>query len=72
MTSATIHLVAPTSAERALLRLAARVTAHVEQRVARRAERRELALDLLRERQSRRPEPIRYERVLQDLGSRML
>ena len=54
MTSATIRLVAPTQAERKLLGLADLLTVFVERRITRRAQKRALALDLLREQQTRR------------------
>lgn len=72
MTSATLHLVGPTAIERRALQIAGRITRLVEARIAHRAERRMIALDLLREQQSRRHAPIRYERALSDLGSRLL
>ncbi|ALX67127.1 hypothetical protein [Microbacterium sp. XT11] len=64
MTSAALRLASPTRVERGLLALAARLTAFVEHRVAERAARRELALDLLREQQSRRADPRAVEHLL--------
>lgn len=69
MTSATLHLVAPTHAERGLLRVADRLTAYVEHRIARRAERRVLALDLLREQQARRRDPNAVDHMLAQMGA---
>lgn len=68
MTSATLHLVAPTQAERGLLRAADRLTAYVEHRIARRAERRVLALDLLREQQTRKQDPRAVDHALAQMG----
>ncbi|WAA64717.1 hypothetical protein [Microbacterium oxydans] len=67
MTSATLHLVSPTQTERSLLQLAEHLTAMVERRIARRAERRVLALDLLREQQARREDPRDFSRALAQL-----
>ncbi|MEV8170832.1 hypothetical protein [Microbacterium sp. NPDC077486] len=69
MTAATLHLVSPTRAERGLLRLADRVTAVVEHRIERRAQRRTLALDLLREQQARRHDPHAVDHLLAQLGA---
>ena len=69
MTSATLHLVAPTQTERGLLRLADRLTAYVEHRIERRAQRRDLALDLLRESQARRQDPHAVDHLLAQLGA---
>lgn len=71
MTSATIRLTSPTLGERWLLGLAGRATAFVEHRVQRRAERRELALDLLREQQQRRQDPRAVDHALAQLGLRL-
>ncbi len=68
MTSATLHLTAPTHIEASVLRSARSLTAFVEQRVARRAERRLLALDLLREQQARRQDPRAVDHALAQLG----
>ncbi|MGB4136529.1 MAG: hypothetical protein WA971_08190 [Microbacterium sp.] len=54
MTAATLHIAAPTRTERTLLKLADGITAYVARRRERRVERREIALDLLREQQTRR------------------
>ncbi|MFJ4996671.1 hypothetical protein ACIP5T_00830 [Microbacterium sp. NPDC088619] len=68
MTSATIHLVAPTQVERRLLGLAEVLTAFVRHRIERRARKRELALDLLREQQSARQDPHAVDHMLAQLG----
>lgn len=68
MTSATIRLTAPTRAERGLLRLASRLTTVVERRMERRAEQREIALEMLREQQTRKPDPRAVDLALAHLG----
>ncbi|WP_341958010.1 hypothetical protein [Microbacterium sp. LWH13-1.2] len=68
MTSATIRLVAPTQAERQLLGLADLLTVFVERRIARRAQKRTLALDLLREQQTRRQDPREVDHMLAQIG----
>lgn len=68
MTSATIQLVAPTQAERKLLGFADLLTAFVERRIARRAEKRVLALDLLREQQTTRQDPRAVDHMLAQVG----
>ena len=68
MTTATLRLAAPTRFERALQRIAAGLVAHVERRVAARAQRRELALDLLREQQARRHDARAVEHLLAQSG----
>ncbi|KQQ64600.1 hypothetical protein [Microbacterium sp. Leaf320] len=68
MTSATIRLVAPTQAERQLLGLADLLTGFVERRITRRAQKRALALDLLREQQTRRQDPRAVEHMLAQIG----
>lgn len=69
MTAATLHLVSPTRTERGLLHLADRVTAMIEHRIERRAQRRTLALDLLREQQARRHDPRAVDHLLAQLGA---
>ncbi|MCK2027665.1 MULTISPECIES: hypothetical protein [Microbacterium] len=69
MTAATLHLSAPTRTERGLLRLADRLTGLVEHRVAERARRRQLALDLLAEQQARRHDPRAVDHLLAQLGA---
>lgn len=68
MTSATIRLVAPTQVERRLLSLADLLKALVEHRIERRAHKRMLALDLLREQQARRQDPHAVDHMLAQLG----
>lgn len=68
MTTATLRLAAPTPFERLLTRIAEALTRHVAHRIVRRAERRELALDLLREQQARRHDPRAVEHALAQLG----
>jgi HD-GYP domain-containing protein (c-di-GMP phosphodiesterase class II) len=70
MTAATLRLAAPTLAERTLLRLADAITAYTEHRREIRAERHEIALDMLREQQSRRQDPRSLDVALLALGSR--
>ncbi|HWV50829.1 MAG TPA: hypothetical protein VN035_15375 [Microbacterium sp.] len=69
MTSATIHLVAPTPAERRLLGVAERLTVLVQHRIERRAQKRTLALDLLREQQTRRQDPRAVDHMLAQMGA---
>lgn len=68
MTSAALRLSAPTQAERGLLRLADRLTEYVEHRISRRTQRREVALDLLREQQSRRHDGTAVDHLLAQMG----
>lgn len=68
MTSATIHLVVPTRAERKLLGLAGRLTAIVEHRIERRVEKRALDLHLLRQRQAGRQDPLAADHLLAQMG----
>ncbi|MGW9626706.1 hypothetical protein [Microbacterium sp.] len=68
MTTATLRLVSPTPFERLLQQIATALTGHVERRIAARAERRELALDLLREQQTRRHDPREVDHLLATLG----
>lgn len=68
MTTATLHLVSPTPFERLLQRLGAVLIRHVERRVAARAERRELALDLLRQEQTARTDPHEVDHLLAMVG----
>ncbi|MDR6868414.1 hypothetical protein J2Y69_003030 [Microbacterium resistens] len=70
MTAATLHVAAPTRAEGVLLRFAERLAAAVRGRMERRAERRALAADLLREQQARRADPTAVDRALLLIGSR--
>lgn len=68
MTAATLHIATPTVVERTLLRVADGITAYVAHRRARRAERREIALDLLREQQARKHDPRAVDHALAQLG----
>lgn len=71
MTAATLHIAAPTYLERTGLRVADAITAHVRRRIERRAERRALAIDMLREQQARKAvDPFILEQSLQMIGSR--
>ncbi len=69
MTTATLRLASPTAFERLLQRIAVALSRHVEHRIAARADRREIALDLLREQQSRRHDPRAVEHYLAQLGA---
>ncbi|WP_311259292.1 hypothetical protein [Microbacterium sp. WCS2018Hpa-9] len=68
MTSATIHLVAPTRAERKLLGLAGHLTAFVEHRIEQRAEKRTLMLELLRQQQAGPQDPHAADHMLAQMG----
>lgn len=68
MTTATLRLAAPTPFERALQRLAIGLARHVEHRIASRAERREIALDMLREQQARKHDPRAVDHMLAQMG----
>lgn len=70
MTAITLHRVAPTPFERALQHIGTGLVAHVERRIADRARRREAALDLLREQQTRRQDPRAVDHMLAQLGIR--
>lgn len=70
MTSATIRLVAPTALERGLRAFADAISRYVDHRIAVRAERREIAVDLLREQHARKQDPRALDVVLLALGSR--
>lgn len=70
MTAATLSLAAPTPTERTLLRLADRLSAYVAHRRARRAERREIAIDLWEEQQARRRDPQALDIAMLSIGSR--
>jgi len=71
MTAATLHIAAPTFAERAGLRIADAITGYVRRRMERRAERRALAIDMLREQQARKSmDPFVLEQAMQMIGSR--
>lgn len=68
MTTATLRLASPTPFDRFLHRLALGLTRHVERRIACRAERREIALDMLREQQARKQDPRVLEHALAQMG----
>lgn len=70
MTGATLRLVAPTRFERMLQLIAERVERYVEDRIAARARRHEIALDMLREQQARRSDPRALDIALLSIGSR--
>ena len=70
MTAATLHLASPTTIERALLKIALAITAYTENRRLLRAERRDIALDLLREQQARKQDPRALEYAMLSIGSR--
>lgn len=67
MTSATLHLMAPTHTEVRLLRLADTLTVWVERRVTRRAERRAQVLDRVRQQQTPTQDPRSLTRALAQL-----
>ncbi|OAN38395.1 hypothetical protein [Microbacterium sp. H83] len=68
MATATLRLAAPTAFERLLRNIAAALIRHVDRRIVARADRRALALDLLREQQTRKHDPRAVEHVLAQLG----
>ncbi|GAT73427.1 putative sensor protein [Microbacterium sp. HM58-2] len=68
MTTATLRLATPTPFERSLQRLAAALSRHVDHRIAARAERRDLALDMLREQQARKQDPRALDLALAHMG----
>lgn len=68
MTTATLRLATPTPFERILQRAALSLTRHVERRMVARAERREIALDMLREQQARKHDPRTVDHLLAQLG----
>ncbi|MFD5215132.1 hypothetical protein [Microbacterium sp. NPDC058345] len=70
MTSATLPLASPTPLERGLQHLAGALSRYVERRIAARAERRAIALDLLREQHARIPDPRALDAALLSIGSR--
>jgi len=70
MTSATLRLAAPTAIERGLKAFAEAISRHVDRRIALRAERREIAVDVLREQRARRHDPRALDLALLSLGSR--
>ncbi|UWF76710.1 MULTISPECIES: hypothetical protein [Microbacterium] len=70
MITASPYLAAPTPLERTLQRIASALSRYVERRIAARAERRELAADLLREQRARRQDPRALDIALLAIGSR--
>lgn len=72
MTAITLPVPAPTLPERVLLHMAQGVAAHVQARIDRRTERRALALELIRERQTRKADPSALDRELLLIGCRPL
>lgn len=70
MTAATLHLVTPTRLERGLQSIAHTLSRYVDARIAARAERREIALDVLREQHARRHDPRALDIALLSIGSR--
>ncbi|WP_350352095.1 hypothetical protein ABS642_02205 [Microbacterium sp. A8/3-1] len=68
MTTATLRLASPTPFERLLQRTALWLARHVDRRIVARAERREMALDLLREQQARKQDPRAVDLALAQLG----
>ena len=68
MSTATLRRVSPTPFERLLQQVAAGLIRHVEHRVAARAARRDLALDMLREQQTRRHDPREVDHLLAMMG----
>lgn len=68
MTTATLRLAVPTRFERLLQQVALGLSRHVERRIVARAERREIALDMLREQQARRHDPRAVDHALAQLG----
>ena len=70
MTAAALYVASPTFVERAGLRIADAITAHVARRMERRAERRAFSLDLLRQEQARKADAAAVDRALLLVGSR--
>lgn len=68
MTTATLRLATPTPFDRLLQRVALGLNRHVERRIATRAERREIALDMLREQQARKQDPRALDHTLAQMG----
>ena len=68
MTTATLRLATPTPFERVLRQAALGLARHVDRRIAARAERREIALDMLREQQARKQDPRAVDHALAQLG----
>lgn len=70
MTSATLHLATPTALERGLTAVARAITRYVDHRIGLRAERRQIAVDVLREQQARKQDPRALDIALLSIGSR--
>lgn len=68
MTTATLRLASPTPFERLLQRVALGLARYVEHRIRLRAERREIALDMLREQQARKHDPRALDHTLAQMG----
>ena len=68
MTTATLRIATPTPFERMLRQAALGLARHVDRRIAARAERREMALDMLREQQSRKQDPRAVDLALAQMG----
>lgn len=68
MTTAMLRLATPTLFERVLQGIARALSWHVDTRIAARAERREIALDMLREHQARRQDPRAVDHMLAQAG----
>ncbi|WP_136056466.1 hypothetical protein [Microbacterium sp. K24] len=68
MTTATLRLATPTAFERILQRAALGLSRHVDRRIAARAERRDIALDMLREQQARKQDPRALDHALAQMG----
>lgn len=71
MTTATLRLATPTPFERILQRTARGIARYVDRRMVSRAERREIALDLLREQQARKQDPRAVDHALARMGLRL-
>lgn len=70
MTSATLRLATPTHLERGLQSIAHMLTRYVDARIAIRAGKREIAVHMLREQQTRKRDPRALDIALMSLGSR--
>lgn len=68
MSALALPLAGPTRTERRLLHLTARLTVLVERRIANRAEQRALALEMLRDQQTRRHDPHAVDHLLAQVG----
>jgi hypothetical protein len=68
MATAVLRVATPTPFERALQRIARGLIRHVEKRIAARADRRAIALDLLREQQARKADLREVDHALAWMG----